>query len=127
MKYLCLGYFAPTPEDVRNPFIEECVPHMHRFYETGSVFVDAGLESQTKCLRRVGGEVQVTDGPFAEAKELIGGVFIIEAADMDDAIRIAKIHPNTQVAAGEKMGWRMEIRPIHYFKTFAQDERKEAP
>jgi len=56
------------------------------------------------------------DGPYAETKEMLGGAFLIEADDMDDAIRIASLHPTTQVSAGEGLGWVLEIRPIHYFE-----------
>ena len=78
--------------------------------------LDAGLESEIKNLRRVDGKVIVTDGPFTETKELIGSIFIFEAENMDEAIQIASIHPTTQVNKGEEFGWRIEIRPVHYFK-----------
>jgi hypothetical protein len=58
----------------------------------------------------------VTDAPFVETKELIGSAFLIEAQDMKDAIQIASLHPTTQVAEGEEFGWRIEIRPVHYFE-----------
>lgn len=96
--------------------MDECQQHTEKFYESGKVLLDAGLESEIKNLRRVDGKVVVTDGPFTETKELIGSIFIFEAENMDEAIQIASIHPTTQVNKGEEFGWRIEIRPVHYFK-----------
>lgn len=53
-----------------------------------------------------GGDVVVTDGPYAEAKEVLGGYFLIEAADLDDAIRWAAKIP----AAWD--GGKVELRPV---------------
>ncbi|MDN4523305.1 YciI family protein [Fictibacillus fluitans] len=121
MIFLCMGYFIPEKMDARpNAEIEtimsECQPHLEKFYETGKVMIDAGLELETKSLRRVNGKVTVTDGPFTETKELIGSIFLIEAEEMDEAIQLASLHPTTQVSIGEEFGWRIEIRPVHYFK-----------
>jgi hypothetical protein len=52
--------------------------------------------------------------PLSENEETIGSVFLIEASDMDEAIKIASLHPSVQIDAGEQFGWRIEIRPIHY-------------
>jgi hypothetical protein len=53
-----------------------------------------------------GGDVVVTDGPYAEAKEVLGGFFLIEAADLDDAIKWAAKLP----AAWD--GGKVELRPV---------------
>lgn len=62
-------------------------------------------------------EIKVMDGPFTEAGETIGSAFLIEARDMEEAIRIASFHPAVQVDEGEPFGWRIEIHPVHYFKS----------
>ena len=49
----------------------------------------------------------------AEAKELVGGFFIIEAADRQEAIRIASLHP--AAALGEQAGWGLELLPIERY------------
>lgn len=121
MKFLCMGYFNSEKMDARpsaeiEAVMDECQPHTEKFYETGKVLLDAGLESEIKNLRRVDGKVMVTDGPFTETKELIGSIFIFEAEDMDEAIHLASIHPTTQLNIGEEFGWRIEIRPVHFFK-----------
>lgn len=46
---------------------------------------------------------------------------LIEAQDMEDAIRIALLHPTTQVVEGEQFGWRIEIRPVRYFESREQN------
>jgi len=58
-----------------------------------------------KVVRVRNGERIVTDGPFAETKEILGGAFVVELADLDDAIRLASIIPTA--AHGT-----LEIRPI---------------
>jgi hypothetical protein len=121
MIYLCMGYFNSEKMDARpraeiEAVMGECQPHIEKFYESGKVLLDAGLESEVKSLRRVDGNVVVTDGPVTETKELIGSIFIFEAESMDEAIKLASIHPTTQVNKGEEFGWRIEIRPVHYFK-----------
>ena len=61
-------------------------------------------ESAT-CLRRSGGKMTVTDGPYAETKEFFGGYYVIEARDLDDAIGYARRLPLSEPGA-------VEIRPI---------------
>jgi hypothetical protein len=121
MIFLCMGYFDPKKMDSRpraeiEAVMSSCEPHIEKFYESGKVLIDAGLESETISLRRVNGKVIVTDGPFTETKEMIGSIFIFEAESMDEAIQLAALHPTTQVNKGEEYGWRIEIRPVHYFK-----------
>jgi len=53
-----------------------------------------------------GGDVVVTDGPYAEAKEVLGGYFMIEAADLDDAIKWAAKIPASWA------GGKVEVRPV---------------
>ncbi|MEV5028803.1 YciI family protein [Paenibacillus sp. LPE1-1-1.1] len=121
MKYLCLGYFEPEKMDNRpkteiDAIMGECQARLEGFYESGKVIIDAGLDLESKSLRLVNGKVRVIDGPFIETKEMIGSAFLIEARDMEEAIRVASLHPTTQVGAGEQLGWGIEIRPIHYFE-----------
>ena len=61
--------------------------------------------STAKTVRVRDGQTLVTDGPFAETKELIGGVFFLDLPDLDEAIRIASLIPAARTGS-------MEIRPI---------------
>lgn len=121
MIFLCMGYFDPKKMDARpraeiEAVMNECQPHIEKFYESGKVLIDAGLDSETKSLRRENGKVIVTEGPITETKERIGSIFIFEAESMDEAIQLASLHPTTQVNRGEEFGWSIEIRPVHFFK-----------
>lgn len=121
MKFLCLGYFQPEKMDARpaaemSALMQECGRRLASFYGSGAVRLDAGLEMQTTRLARAGGQLRVTDGPFTESKEVIGSVFVIEAASREEAIQLAALHPSLQMDEGEALGWRVELRPIHHFK-----------
>jgi len=80
------------------------------FEELGRV--DPGMEGkelvaarEAKVVRVVDGERVVTDGPFAETKEQIGGLFVTDLPDLDEAIRLAALVPAAEYGS-------MEIRPI---------------
>ena len=68
-------------------------------------------------LRPRGGKVSVTDGPYAETREQLGSYFLIEARDLDEAIRVASKHPAAQL--NEHLGWGVEIRPIEVCRVAA--------
>jgi hypothetical protein len=61
--------------------------------------------SEAKVVRVVDGERVVTDGPFAETKEQIGGFFLARLTDLDEAIRLAALVPASEYGS-------LEIRPI---------------
>jgi len=61
--------------------------------------------AEARVVRVVEGERIVTDGPFAETKEQIGGVFVTDLPDLDEAIRIAGLVPTAEDGA-------LEIRPL---------------
>ena len=90
---------------------EESMPRwLALFEEMGKA--DPGVEgrelaaaSEAKVVRLVDGERVVTDGPFAETKEQIGGLFLTDLPDLDEAIRIAALVPTAEYGS-------MEIRPI---------------
>ena len=66
-------------------------------------------------LRPRNGRTQVSDGPYTESKEVVGGLFIIEADDHDEALRLASMHPAATL--GEEGGWAVELIPIEFFMT----------
>jgi hypothetical protein len=101
------GYTAEETAELR----AESMPRwMALFEEMGKA--DPGvagfeLESGTdaKVVRVRGGERLVTDGPFADTKEIVGGVFLTTLPDLDEAIRIASLVPTAEHGS-------IEIRPI---------------
>jgi hypothetical protein len=121
MKCLCIGYFNQEkmgilPKESIDVVMGECEPHTKVFHGTGKVLLDVGVESEAIYLRRVKGEVIPLTDSNKSQKQRVGGVQIIEANELEEAIQIAKLHPTTQVASGEQLGWTMEIRPIYFFE-----------
>ena len=72
-----------------------------RFKAGDKLTNDAG-----RVMRARGGRISVTDGPYAESKELVGGYFIISAKDYDEACRIAESNPHF------KYGGNIEVRQV---------------
>ena len=117
MKYLCLGYFDRKKMDALSKaeidsLIAKCKPHMDELYRSRELVLDAGLETESTSVRTVKGKITITDGPFVETKEQIGNAMLIEARDLNDAIRIASMHPAIRMSEAERYGWEMEIRPV---------------
>jgi hypothetical protein len=117
MKYLCLAYydekkFEALPNAELEAIVRECPPHDEALRQSGHLIVQASLgpTRATATLRPRNGKPSVTDGPYVETKEQVGGFFIIEARDLNDAIRVASKHPAANI--GEQVGWAVEVRPI---------------
>ena len=115
MRYLCLGYYDPSryevlTDDQKKALGERCRPHDEAFNATGAVVSVATLDGAGARIRPTDAGPAVTDGPFTEAKEVVGSYFIIEAGDLEDAVRIASLHPAARI--GRELGWSMEVRPI---------------
>lgn len=112
MKYICLGYFdvdqwATLSPVQQNAMIDECFVYDDGLKKNRHWVGGEGIQGPDTAttLRYRNGTVSVTDGPFAETKEILGGFLIIEARDRSHAIQIMSNHP------GVKMGpW--EIRPV---------------
>ena len=112
MKFVCLGYIAPRkletmPESEGNAMLDACF-HYDDVLRSGGHF--AGGEAlqpadTAKTLRFKNGKVLVTDGPYAETKEQIGGLLWLEARDLNHAVELMSKHPG--VAFGP-----FEIRPV---------------
>ena len=106
MRYLCLVYppqgFTVTPAITRE-FLA-----LRREMSDKGVFLGAGqlqpVDSAT-TLRLQGGEPLLTDGPFAEMKEHVGGFVLLDCPDLDEAVRWAARLPGVQ-------GGGVEIRPL---------------
>ncbi|MBY0268584.1 MAG: YciI family protein [Burkholderiales bacterium] len=121
MKYLCLAYyntqqFAGMAPDAMRALVSQCPAHDAKLRASGRLVMQASLGelAQTRTIHPKNGKPSFTDGPFVETKEQVGGFFIIDARDMDDALRIASLHPAVQI--GEQAGWCVEVRPIEYFE-----------
>jgi hypothetical protein len=120
MKYLGLAYFTPekfaalAPEQVK-AIVSQCPALDEKMRATGKVRVSASLGDleNWRTLRARGGKTQITDGPYIESKEVVGGLFIIEADDADEALRIASMHPAAQI--GEEGEWAVQLIPMDFY------------
>ena len=105
MKYLCLVYGEESAlqkmDDVH------CLDFDQSIRESGHCVASEALEPvETATTVRVrNGKVNIVDGPFAETKEQLAGFYLIEARDLDEAIRIAAKIPPAEVGS-------IEVRPI---------------
>lgn len=113
MKFICLGYadeklFDAMSDSEREALIEKCSAYEDRLRRGGHwTGVGAALQSSraAKTLRFKGGKVLVTDGPYAETKEQLGGLGVIEARDLDHAVELMLNCPGLRFGPNE-------IRPI---------------
>lgn len=79
------------PEDVPQALMDAMGPWMEKVLASGALVSTAGLKpaGEGRRLRGHTGKVATTDGPFAEAKEVVGGYAVFEAADLDAATTLA--------------------------------------
>jgi hypothetical protein len=117
MQFLCLGYldveyFDLAPEEEKEAIMKECFAQCVPFRATGKVVVEEGLQSSSvaKSIRPRNGVPTVTDGTFLQSRGQLGSFFIVEAEDIDEAVKIASLHPAALI--GEKFGFGIEVRPI---------------
>ncbi len=111
MKYICLGYIEPNKfesmsESERNAMLDECFSYDDLLRENRHFAGGEALQppATATTLRWKNGKVVVTDGPYAETKEQIGGILILEARDLNHAIQLMSKHPGVKVGP-------FEIRP----------------
>ena len=112
MKYICLGYMEPgkfenMSESERNATLDECFEYNDHLRANGHVVAEVPLQPPETAMTLYwkNGKVATTDGPYAETKEQLGGILILEARDLNHAIQLISQHP------GMKLGLN-EIRPV---------------
>ena len=112
MKFLCLAYeaeevFHRMSESDWHALRQETLDYVESLRERGDLIDARPLQSATtaRTVRVRSGKRLVTDGPFAETKEQLGGYFLIEARDLDEAVEIAAGWPSARLGT-------IEVRPI---------------
>ena len=129
MKYVCLGFidearFAEIPPEDGQRMMEECFAYDDELRRGGHFLGGEALDSARNAvtLRMKDGEVQVTDGPYVETKETLGGILLLEARDLNHAIALMSKHP------AMRMPWRttFEIRPANEAMNRLVSERSAA-
>ena len=112
MKYACLGYYdekawQALPPAEQEQWVQECFAY-DAVLKRGGHFVDGiALQAATTAMtvRWGNGRNTVTDGPYAETKEVLGGILILEANDLNHAVALMAQHPGTRFGP-------FEIRPL---------------
>jgi hypothetical protein len=125
MKYVCFGYYdekkwETMSEKEQKAFIDQCFAYDDVLRKNGNFAGGEALQSARNAatLRWMNGKVSVTDGPFAETKEQLGGILVLEARDLNHAIELMSKHPG--VKAGP-----FEIRPVEDMSAVvAESERR---
>jgi hypothetical protein len=114
MKYICLGYIKPgkfegMTENERNATLDECFEHNDLLRAKGHLVAEVPLQppetAMTLCWKK--GKVATTDGPYAETKEQLGGIQILEARDLNHAVQLVSQQPGFRYGLGP-----IEIRPV---------------
>ena len=112
MKYLCMIYadersFGALPKDQMDSMIKEYMSFTEDIKKSGQYIGGNPLQpTQTATTVRVRqGKISTTDGPFAETKEQLGGYYLINAKDLNEAIQVASRIPGARYGS-------IEVRPI---------------
>jgi hypothetical protein len=112
MRYVCLGYynekqFDALSESERNAMLDNCFDYDDVLRKNGQFAGGEALQSarNVTTLRWKNGKVSITDGPYAETKEQVGGILFLEARDLNHAIQLMSKHPGVQIGP-------FEIRPV---------------
>jgi len=111
MRYACLIYYDPrklfggSPE--ANAVLAECASHGDKLKESGHFVMAEALElpEEAMTVQVRDGKMSSVDGPFMETKEMLGGIIVIEARDLNEAVRVAGGHPLA------RLGF-VEVRPV---------------
>ena len=112
MKYICLGYYDKSKFDgmteaERNAMFDTCFEYDDHLRANGHYAGGEALRGPDTALTLAwkNGKVATTDGPYAETKELLGGILILEARDMNQAVQLMAQHPALRYSS------IFEIRP----------------
>ena len=113
MKYICLGYieagkFENMSESERNTMLDECFSYDDELRKNGHFAAGEALQPANTAMTVYwkNGKVAVTDGPYAETKEQLGGIQVLEARDLNHAIQLISQSPGVKLKCGT-----IEIRP----------------
>jgi hypothetical protein len=112
MKYMCLVYVEEAilkamPKQERQSLSDESMSYCDNLIKTGQCLAASPLHPvETAATVRVrNGKASTTDGPFAETKEQLGGFFLLNVRDLNDAIRMASMFPAARSGS-------IEVRPM---------------
>jgi len=116
MRYACLIYYDPqqlfNQSDASNAALSECANHDEKLKATGHFVLGEALvmPNEAMTVRVRDGRMSTTDGPFMETKEMLGGIIVIDAQDLNEAVRLAGEMPLARIGS-------VEVRPVVDFST----------
>ena len=111
MRYALLIYYDPKKlfggSTEANTALEQCQSHDETLKAGGNFVLGEALEmpENAMTIRVRDGKMSATDGPFMESREMLGGIVVIDATDLNDAVRLAATHPIARIGA-------VEVRPV---------------
>lgn len=107
MKFICLGYydekkFNALSQNEQGAMMERCFAYDDELQKNGHWVGGEALQAASYAtVRSQNGKVTVTDGPFVESKEVLGGILILEANDLQHAVELMSKHPGLQMGPFE--------------------------
>jgi len=131
MKYICLGYLEPgkfenMSESESNTVLDQCFSYNDELRKNGHLVAEETLQPANTAVTVYWkkGKAAVTDGPYAETKEQLGGIQVLEARDLNHAIQLISQSPGLRLGCG-----LIEIRPAadisELMKASAERRRKD--
>jgi len=112
MKFACMGYndeskWGKLTEAEQGDLLEKCFSYDDELRRGGHFLRGEGLQSTQNAvtIRGLGAQAVVVDGPYAETKEQLGGIILLEAQDLNQAIALMSNHPMAEIGA-------IELRPL---------------
>jgi len=118
MQYVCLIYQGSTPLPGTDAWNALSEAEQHQIYKDYGAFnqtpgltpgLPMGTPDNATTVRVEGGKTLMTDGPFVGMKEAVGGMYVLEAEDLDAAIEVAAKVP------AARLGGAIEIRPVETY------------
>jgi hypothetical protein len=113
MKYICLGYLEPgkfenMSESERSTVLDKCFSYNEELRKNGHLVAEEALQPANTAVtvHWKDRKVAVTDGPYAETKEQLGGIQVLEALDLNHAIQLISQSLGVKLKCGT-----IEIRP----------------
>ncbi|MCC6995816.1 MAG: YciI family protein [Deltaproteobacteria bacterium] len=124
MKFVCFGYldverWSKRSPSEQNAMMDRCFAYDDVLKKNGHWAGGEALQGAT-TIGHDGEKTYITDGPYAETKELLGGLLLLEARDLKQAIELISNHPGVQMG-------RWEVRPTHDLAAMVEaSERRRA-
>ena len=123
-KFVCLCYYDTARHKAWTPAEQAavpaaCAPHDRALRESGKVVLTTSLgePDAARVIRPTADGKVVSSGAYARSDDQLGALFVVEASDLDEAVRIASLHPSANL--GKYFGGGIEVRAFDHFELSA--------